>query len=516
MGYKEIQINLPVELFEEEMNRRILKKAGVRTGRVSLIRKSLDSRRKNQIQWNIQAGIFSDEIREGTPPDPPRKAMEDLLDSLYRKRQERAVVVGSGPAGMFAGLVLLRLGYRVTLIERGVPVEERARLIDRFEAQGVFAPQGNYLFGEGGAGTFSDGKLTSRTKRIVKERDWIHALYVSLGGPEEILWSTHPHLGSDRLFLIAQNMRRLFKEWGGTIEFETAMTGLKGKNGSVTALETDQGIREGELFLLAPGHSARETYRMLIRAGVPFRGKNFALGYRMEHRQEAVNRTQWGCADLPGVKAAEYRLTHKTADALPVYTFCMCPGGRVVPSTPYEDNNLVNGMSSYDRDGQFANAALVAGIGPGEIPGGEDPLAVLEWLEEKERRFKEIVPAWEAPACSIEAFLGGSRALPGESSYPLGLREWDLASELPPRQAAALREGLEDFIRRMPLFGEGTLLGLESKTSAPVQVVRDDSGRPEGWENLWICGEGSGWSGGIISSAADGIRAALEGERHVR
>ncbi len=307
-------------------------------------------------------------------------------------------------------------------------------------------------------------------------------------------------------------MRRLFKEWGGEMEFETTMTGLRAKGGRVTALETDRGDREGELFFLAPGHSARETYRALIGAGVPFRGKNFALGFRMEHRQEAVNRTQWGCAELPGVKAAEYRLTHKGEEGRPVYTFCMCPGGRVVPSTPYETDNIVNGMSAYQREGVFANAALVAGIGPGEIPGGEDPLAALEWLEALEHRFKTIVPAWEAPACSIDAFLKGKTALAGESSYPLGLREWDLASELPKKQADAIREGLSDFVAKMPLFREGQLLGLESKTSAPIQVIRDDRGRPEGWENLWICGEGSGWSGGIISSAADGIGGAL----HVR
>ena len=275
-------------------------------------------------------------------------------------------------------------------------------------------------------------------------------------------------------------------------------------------METDSGDREGEYFLLAPGHSARETYRMLMARGVPFRGKNFALGFRMEHRQEDINQTQWGQTRLPGVKGAEYRLTHKTASGIPVYTFCMCPGGQVVPSTPYRENNLVNGMSSYSRDGEFANAALVAGIGPADIDSdGASPEAVLEWLEKLECRFKEIVPAYEAPACSIDAFLKGKTGLKSEGSYPLGLQEWDLSAEFPPVQAAAIKEGLASFVSRMPLFGEGQLMGLESKTSAPVQVLRDEAGRPSGWENLWICGEGSGWAGGIISSAADGIKGAL-------
>jgi uncharacterized protein len=511
LGYKEIRINLPVELFDEEMNRRILKKAGVKKGRISLLKKSLDSRHKTRIVWNVLAGVYSEELSEGEPPEAPRAAMERVLEENYRKnRQEKVVIVGSGPAGLFAGLTLLRLGYKVTLLERGTPVEERAKLIQNFESGGPFSIQGNYLFGEGGAGTFSDGKLTSRTKRIVKERDWIHSLYASMGGPEEILWSTHPHLGSDRLFTIAQNMRHLFQEWGGQIEFETTMTGLKKKAGHISALETDKGDREGDYFLLAPGHSARETYRMLMGQGVPFQGKTFALGFRMEHRQDEINLTQWGTPSLPGVKAAEYRLTHKSAAQVPVYTFCMCPGGKVVPSTPYAQNNLVNGMSSYARDGQYANAALVAGIRPHEI-GGESasPSLILDWLERLETRFKEIVPAFEAPACTIEAFLAGKTSLKSGTSYPLGLKEWNLAAELPTTQVEALKEGLQAFTTLMPLFAKGQLLGLESKTSAPIQVCRDEIGRPKGWDNLWICGEGSGWAGGIISSAADGIGGAL-------
>lgn len=510
MGYKEVQLNLSIELFEQEINNRILKMAGVREGSVSLLRKSLDSRKKNNIVWNILAGVTSVEIKEGETPSAPHEALEHLLEENHKKRNERALVVGSGPAGIFAGLILLRLGYKVTIIERGAPVEQRANLIKEFEEGGSFSERGNYLFGEGGAGTFSDGKLTSRTKKIVMERDWIHSTYVSMGGPKEILWSTHPHLGSDKLFTIAQNMRSLFEQWGGEILFNTTLRGMKSSGGRVHSLETDKGELEADLFYMAMGHSAQETYRMLIDQGVPFKSKNFAIGFRMEHLQRDINLSQWGVETLPGVKAAEYRLTHKSSAGVPVYTFCMCPGGIVVPSAAYERNNLVNGMSYYARDGKWSNAALVAGITPADLGLDEsDPLAMLDWLDSLESRFKEIAPGYQAPSCSIEEFLSSKSPTTDSSSYPLGLKEWDLASELPKKQIEALKEGLMDFTKRMPLLGQGRLLGLESKTSAPLQVNRDKSGRPLGWENLWVCGEGSGWAGGIISSAADGIRAAL-------
>jgi uncharacterized FAD-dependent dehydrogenase len=515
MGYREIQINLAVELFDEEIRRQILKRAGIKQGEIRFLRRSLDSRKKERIVWNILAGISSSEIKGGTLPPAPRAALDKILDENRRKRPgEKALVVGSGPAGIFAGLILLRLGYPVTLIERGAPVEERKKLIQIFEGGGNFSPRGNYLFGEGGAGTFSDGKLTSRTKKIVKERDWIYGLYAAMGGPEEILWSTHPHLGSDRLFDIARNMRHLFQNWGGEILFNTTMTGLKTQNSHIKGLEIEgpqgKGVMEGTQFFLALGHSARETYHMLLNHEIPFISKNFALGFRMEHEQKIINMTQWGREELPGVKGAEYRLTHKNPNGIPVYTFCMCPGGVVVPSTPYGENNIVNGMSNYARDGQYANAALVAGVKPSDL-GDENisPRQILDWLEQLERRFKEIPGNFAAPSCRIEEFLTGKGPTISKSSYPLGLKPWPLEQELPPAQTAALKEGLTDFVKKMPLLRQGRLLGLESKTSAPIQVVQDEHGRPQGWDNLWICGEGSGRAGGIVSSAAHGITAVL-------
>ena len=250
---------------------------------------------------------------------------------------------------------------------------------------------------------------------------------------------------------------------------------------------------------------------MLMNRGIPFRPKNFALGCRMEHSQELINRIQWGCPSLPGVKAAEYRLTSGRGD-LPVYTFCMCPGGKIVPAAAYEKQNIVNGMSYYKRDGDFANAALVAGISPEILPGNNPTAAEsLDWLEKLEKTFFQAASSYMAPAMTIKDFLRGESSSPLlPTSYQPGLIPADLTALLPSPVSASLQAGLSDLCRRLPGLENGQIMGLESKTSSPVQVLRDKlSGLTEGSANLFICGEASGYAGGIVSSASDGLRAAL-------
>ncbi len=375
----------------------------------------------------------------------------------------------------------------------------------------IFDPVCNYAFGEGGAGTFSDGKLTSRSKHISLEKKFILESYVKAGAPEEILYLTHPHVGSDNLKVIVRNLRESFRNQGGTILFETMLKDLVMEGGRVKEAVTDKGNLEADLFILAPGHSSYETYRMLIQRGVPFRTKNFALGFRAEHRQETINQAQWGVPELPGVKAAEYRLTSNMEGRLPVFTFCMCPGGMVVPATAYETTNIVNGMSLYRRDGKFANAACVAAIHPDLLAGGEVTASgALDLLQRLEERFFEFSGSYKAPFCTIADFLKqkNSSAEPG-TSYPLGLLPAPLWNMVPAPVVNAITDGLRDFSQKLKGYDTGILLGLESKTSSPVQAVRDETGKCEGFSNLWIAGEGSGYAGGIISSAADGIRIAM-------
>jgi uncharacterized FAD-dependent dehydrogenase len=264
-------------------------------------------------------------------------------------------------------------------------------------------------------------------------------------------------------------------------------------------------------LFIAPGHSAYETYRMLMRRGVPFRTKNFAIGSRMEHAQEIINLSQWGRESLPGLKAAEYRLTSQSDGKHPVFSFCMCPGGMVVPAAAYPETNIVNGMSYYQRNGRFANAACVAGIHPDELAGKPvSPPTALDMVDELERKFYNHTGNYRAPACTISDFLNRNSSISKfESSYPLGLVSAPLWELLPKTVVVSMQAGLNDFIRKIKGFETGNLLGLESKTSSPVQVIRESNGLVEGFTNLYVVGEGSGYAGGIISSAADGIKAAM-------
>ncbi len=506
MGYQKLILHLPTDYREEQIRHGIQKELQVAVFTYQIEKKSLDARQKNNIHWNIQVGVLSPRIKSPPPDTAP------LLSIPHQKGKGKVVVVGSGPAGFFSAFVLQKAGYRVSLIERGTRVEKRAARIQRFEKTGVFDPLGNYVFGEGGAGTFSDGKLTSRTKNISQEKAFVISSFIDAGAPAEIGYLAHPHVGSDNLKSIIKNLTKQFQAIGGRTYFETSLDDLKIRNGSVDEAITSQGGLEADHVIIAPGHSAYDTYRMLIRRGVQFKLKNFAIGSRMEHPQELINKALWGQGYLPGVKAAEYRLASKGDGNFPVYTFCMCPGGVVVPAAASRHTNIVNGMSLYARDGKYANAGCVAGINLEKVMGQEvSALEALDWLESLEMTFFDFAGGFQAPACGIKEFIDqrkGNGTSP--SSYTFGLKPAALWELLPSPVSRSLCIGLKDFGRKIKGFETGTLMGLESKTSSPIQVLREKSGRCVGFDNLFIVGEGSGFAGGIISSAVDGIKCALK------
>ena len=507
MNYKELSLKLPTDYSENELRTVISKKLRLTDFSFEILKKSLDARKKGNIHWLLRVRIFSDSLKG--EKFIPQKG----LSVSYKKRKEKVVVIGSGPAGMFSALLLQKAGFKVTIIERGAELGSREKRIALFEQTGIFDANANYSFGEGGAGTFSDGKLTSRSKRISKERAFIMDAYIKAGAPVEIKYLAHPHLGSDNLRLIVKNLRTRFLNDGGRIEFESLVDNLVVENGLVQSVQTADEEYLSDYVIAASGHSSYETYRMLMRHGVGFRVKNYALGARIEHRQELINEAMWGVTSLNGVKAAEYRLTANIDGFLPVYTFCMCPGGTIVPATSYKDTNIVNGMSNYSRDGKFANSACVAGVNLEKLLGRAiSAEEALSWTEDLERSF--YIDGYSAPACSIKDFMerSSSPSVPSvsDSSYPLGLKEAPLWELLPTAVSDSLRQGLKIFIHKLKGFDAGVILGLESKTSAPIQVLRGPGGLCNGFSNLFVSGEGSGYAGGIISSASDGIKAAME------
>jgi len=505
MGYKLISLKAPTNYSDEQLHKLIENELRIREFTFSIEGKSLDARRKSDIHWLLRIGVSSPELKGGQEGSIPE------IKIPRKDRNKKVLICGSGPAGFFAALYLQKAGFSTIILERGRDVAGRAVSIDAFESHGSFDPQANYAFGEGGAGTFSDGKLTSRSKHINTERQFILNSYIRAGAPAEIAYMTHPHLGSDKLKVIVKNLRDEYESLGGKIHFETRLADVEIRNGKVVSAVSEKGSFEADYFIIAPGHSAYETYRMLIRRGVGFRPKNFAIGSRMEHPQQIINMAQWGRESLPGVKAAEYRLTSNPEGALPVYTFCMCPGGIVVPSAAYENTNIVNGMSLYRRDLKFANAACVAAVNPYELIGeNADAESVLDWVEALETKFYDYAGGYEAPFCSINDFIKMKepRIVP-ESSYPLGLKPSPLWKLLPLRVNNSMREGLVDFCKKIRGFETGIIMGLESKTSAPIQVLRDEKRNCSGIDNLFISGEGSGFAGGIISSAADGVKTGI-------
>lgn len=505
MGNKTIQIKVPTDYSEELLRNAIGKQLRLKDFSFQIEKQSLDARKKNDIHWLLGLVVSSEKIEgdDFVAPEP--------LKIPFKKRTEKVVVVGSGPSGFFAAHVLQLAGFQVTIFERGSKVEQRSRAIELLESNGEFNNQNNYTFGEGGAGTFSDGKLTSRSKHISRERSFILSEYVKAGAPAEIVYMNYPHVGTDNLKVIVAHLRQQFIDNGGTFLFETQLKDIIFKGNRARDVVSNNGEMEADHIILATGHSAYDTYRMLIEKGIQFGTKNFAIGHRIEHPQKLINRAQWGRETLPGIKAAEYRLSTKSKSGLGVYSFCMCPGGKVVPAAAYKEKSVVNGMSNYQRDGQFANAGCVAGVHPDMLLGHKcSPGEILDWMDELEGSFFAFSNSYMIPANMAADYIQKNESkFLSNSSYPLGLKSAPLFNLIPRMVSQAITDGLKDFSRKLHGFNQGLLMGLESKTSSPIQVSRDRNGKCTGFENLYLVGEGSGFAGGIISSAADGVKCAI-------
>jgi uncharacterized FAD-dependent dehydrogenase len=476
-----------------------------------IVRRSIDARRKGRI-LRVFSVIFrcDDEARllaadrtgrlvpYAEPVEPPLPRLSVPL---------RVLVVGMGPAGLFAARRLAETGAQVTLVERGRPLRERVADVEAFWRGGRFDALSNVQFGEGGAGTFSDGKLTSRLNN--PRRMAVLEALVACGAPRDILVEAHPHIGSDRLRKVVLGFRQQLLAAGVEIRFEACLTGLETCRGKVCGgVLNDRELLPCDALVLAPGHSARDTYRMLDASGVHLAAKSFAVGVRVEHPAQLINRIQYGAA-APGLPTAEYSLRYSDKDSgRGVYSFCMCPGGEVINAASEEGGLVVNGMSQLARDGRWSNSALVVTVGPDDWGGSA--LGGMRFQQEWERRaFVAGGGTYFAPAQNLLTFLGRAHA-PLASSCRPGVSEAELREVLPAFVYDSLRLALPHFDRRMRGFvtAEATMIGVETRTSAPLRIVRGESGESLSHAGLFPAGEGAGYAGGIMSAALDGLRTA--------
>jgi hypothetical protein len=423
------------------------------------------------------------------------------------------VVAGSGPAGLFAAYILVQRGLPVLMLERGAPVEKRMAYVQAFWEKGILNSSGNVLFGEGGAGTFSDGKLTSRSKNPYST--WVKRVFVEMGAPASIITDAKPHIGTNRLKKVVINLRNKLVSAGCIIRFEAQVTGLVIRRGRLAAIVVNENEEiTADRLVLAVGQSADDTYRMLASNGIRMEAKPFAMGLRVEHPQELIDSIQYGkwCGH-PHLPPAEYFVTA----AIPhlnrsVYTFCMCPGGAVIGCSAFPGYVLTNGMSNYQRDGKFANSAVVVNVRVDDFSPRGEPLAGLEFRGKWEKKaFLAGGGNYCAPAQKLIDFLEKKTANSiGQTSFRPGVKASSLQGTIPDFVADALRSGIYGFNRKMPGFitEDAHLIGVETRTSSPVRICRKSDGQSETVAGIYPCGEGSGYAGGIISSALDGIKAA--------
>ncbi len=522
MAIKINNIALSIDEDKDLLLDKVLKKLKISKDEVKsfkIIKESLDARKKHDIKY-----VYCVEVEHNNEEKLVKKLKDKdikLENPSYnaeiefggKELKNRPVVVGFGPAGIFAALLLAEKGYKPLVIERGEDVDKRTETVDNFWKTGKLNTESNVQFGEGGAGAFSDGKLTTRIKDT--RCDYVLRELVKAGAPEEITYIAKPHVGTDLLKGVVKNIREKIKSLGGEVLFSSKLEEIKIEDGKVKSIIVNGKEIQCENLILAIGHSSRDTYEMLHKVGVFMEPKAFAIGVRIEHPQELINKSQYGeMYNHPKLKAAEYRLTYQSEKLKrAVYSFCMCPGGVVVAAASENERLVSNGMSYHARDLDNANSALVVTVGPDDFEG-DSPLRGMEFQRHYENlAYKLGGGNHKAPVQLVGDFMKDKVSTKlGEvvPSYTAGYVFKDLRECLPEYVVEALKEGIMDFDKKIKGYGnyDAILTGIETRTSAPVRMNRDENLQSVSVVGLYPAGEGAGFAGGIISAAVDGLKVA--------
>ena len=520
------ELKLPLDHADEALRQAIVQRLGISDDELlnfSIFKRSYDARKKNtellfiyavDVALANEAAVlerFADDHNLGPAPDMTYRFVGQAPAQL----QSRPLVVGFGPCGIFAALVLAQMGLRPIVLERGKEVRQRTKDTWGLWRKAQLNPDSNVQFGEGGAGTFSDGKLYSQIRDPHHHGRKVLEEFVKAGAPEEILYVNKPHIGTFRLTGMVENMRQEIIALGGEIRFESKVTDLLIEDDQLQGVQLANGEQlMSRHVVLALGHSARDTFRMLHARGVFMEAKPFSIGFRIEHPQSVIDKARLGkYAGHPKLGAADYKLVYHASNGRSVYSFCMCPGGTVVAATSEPGRVVTNGMSQYSRNERNANSGLVVGISPEQdYPGG--PLAGIE-LQEKLESAAYLLGGsnYQAPGQLVGDFIAGraTTALGSvEPSYKPGVTLVDLAPSLPAFAIEAIREALPAFDRQIKGYSmhDAVLTGIETRTSSPLRITRDDSFQSLNLKGLFPAGEGAGYAGGILSAGVDGIRVA--------
>ncbi|MCF7972321.1 MAG: FAD-dependent monooxygenase [Phycisphaerae bacterium] len=517
-------LTLPFDHAPDALSKAIAKRLGVSPKGlqdIKIVRQSIDARRRTSIVFvyavDVKVGNEAKVLKAcvGDAKIGPAPGMIYVLTKRAKQPRTVPVVVGSGPCGLFCALILAQQGVRPLLIERGRTVKARIRDVHRFWQQGELDPVSNVQFGEGGAGTFSDGKLVTQIKdKFNRSRKVLDEL-VKAGAPKEILYQARPHIGTDHLVNVVKHLREAIIALGGQVRFETRLTGLTLKDHHVTGIMVnDNEPIDTASVVLALGHSARDTFAMLHSQGIAMLAKPFSMGVRIEHPQALINQAQYGkFAGHPALGAADYKLVHHGDHGRSAYSFCMCPGGQVIGAASEPGRLVTNGMSHHARSCPNANSALLVGVTPQDF-NTDDPLAGVAFQRQWEARaFAVGGGQYHAPAQCVADFLVSrpTRFMRSvEPSYQPGVTCCDLRQCLPEFVADTLREAIPAMDKKLHGFAmpDAVMTALESRSSSPVRIIRDETFQSPSVQGLYPAGEGAGYAGGIMSAAVDGIKVA--------